>query len=116
MPHQGCGFIREEVPCIACDDGDRIVIATNGSRAVYKYFTFIGNEKAITFSLAAQGKGTLTLLSDDSPIGSASLSSHSEYETVVIPILPVKGTHALTLLYHGTDPVRIRDFSFETVK
>ncbi|MBR3179868.1 MAG: hypothetical protein IKF49_10245 [Clostridia bacterium] len=115
MPHQGCGFIREEVPCIAYSDGDRIVVATDGTAVTYKYFAFTGKERAVILLLAVQGLGTLNLYSDETPIGTMSLSPHAGYETVRIPIKSVTGTSALSFYYQGKDPVRFREFSFETV-
>lgn len=113
MPHQGNGVIKKNVPYIACTDGEPVVIATNGTRIAYKYFAFTGTEQTLILTLSSSGSGAFSVFSDEIEIGFVAFSETNG--ALRIPIRPISGTHALTLFYRGTSPIRLETLQFERI-
>lgn len=126
MPHQGNGRIRREIPCIAFENGERIVTAVVNTQIVYKYFKF--TDDIIGLRLRCRGKGCGTLYvyveapsSDISAFGKAAFSvlcgsvkavmAEQWHEVSCACDFPA-GIGALVLVYRGNGVVKLLDFSF----
>lgn len=110
MPHQGNGILKKQIPYIT-ENG--VVIMTNKSKAVYKYFSF--NEERIDLRLCVQtmGKGTISVYSSKQTIGVFEVEKTDGWKDVQKAVQFPLGEQELSFVYHGNGSVKIQEFEFK---
>lgn len=107
MPHIGNGVIKKSIPFIADEDGRQIVVATNKTRIVYKYFDLADGEYILTMRCKSGGSGKLSVQTGlDEAI--ALTKPSKTWDTMEIPCSFRTGIQPLILHYHGSKEFRIQ--------
>ena len=107
MPHIGNGVIKKSIPFIADEDGRQIVVATNKTRIVYKYFDLADGEYILTMRCKSGGSGKLSVQTGlDEAI--ALTKPSKTWDTMGIPCSFRTGIQPLILHYHGSKEFRIQ--------
>lgn len=107
MPHQGKGVIKKIIPYITCDNGQQIVVATNNSRIVYKYFDLNEGNYLLKINCCASGEGRLTVHMDND-VQPVPIRPSDTYEACEITLHFPADIQPLILQYRGTSEVRIQ--------
>ncbi len=114
MPHQGNGIIKQNVPYITCEDGQRIVVAIHNTKITYKYFAFSGAPVVLKLRCRASGNGTLAVRLDGqiAPVAERNVAQNSDWTEISIPCAIPEGRHAVTLLWRGKEKLRLETIEF----
>lgn len=117
MPHQGNGVIEEDVPYITCENGERIVAATDKTQIVYKYFDFPGGRTtlALRYKAAGAGKMTVTVSGQSDPVGEAAVNQTERWADVSIACDIPAGVQSLTFLWQSSSDLKLLEFSVDTM-
>ena len=113
MPHQGNGILKQTIPYIA-ENG--IVIMINGSKAVYKYFSFGEEpEKDLRLRIQAQGTGALSVYSSkqEQPVGVFEVDKTEGWQDIQKTLHFPVGVQELSFVYHGSDSIKIQEFELK---
>ena len=124
MPHQGNGIIRKKIPYITCEDGERIVVATNRTQIVYKYFhftegeifteseIFTGGKTKLVFRYKATGKGKLTVSvsGQREPVGEIAVDETESWREGTAECDIPAGVRALTFTWQSKSKLKLLEF------
>ena len=124
MPHQGNGIIRKKIPYITCEDGERIVVATNRTQIVYKYFhfteseiftegeIFTGGKTKLVFRYKATGKGKLTVSvsGQREPVGEIAVDETESWREGTAECDIPAGVRALTFIWKSKSKLKLLEF------
>ncbi|MBD5537674.1 MAG: family 43 glycosylhydrolase [Lachnospiraceae bacterium] len=113
MPHQGNGIIRKKIPYITCENGEQIVVATNNTRIVYKYFDFSNQKTRLNLCYKAGGTGKLTIKVSGyhKPVAVITVSQTKNWTPAAIECNIPAGVHALTFLWQSKFDLRLSKFT-----
>lgn len=117
MPHKGNGIIKENVPYITSENGQRIVVATNKSLIAYKYFDFSGSEIKLTLRYKATGNGKISVKTSNHslPVGATTVRQTDIWQNAVIACSIPSGVQVLTFLWEGKSELRLLEFAVEQI-
>lgn len=107
MPHTGNGIARKENPYITEDNGGQIVVATNKTRIVYKYFDLNEGEYFLKLDCWASREGKLAVHTGNGMFSIPLEPSEAYAECEILCRFP-KGVQPLILRYHGSGEVKIQ--------
>ena len=112
MPHQGNGILKKQIPYIA-ENG--VVMMTNGSKAVYKYFSFEEEKEVLRLRVQAMGKGIISVYSSkqEKAIGVFEVEKTNGWKDVQETFQFPLGVQELSFVYHGNDSVKIQEFELK---
>lgn len=113
MPHQGNGVIKQAVPYITCEDGERIVIATRDTKIAYKYFDFPGGNVTLTLRCHPMGSGRLQVMvsGQDAAVADLKLRQANGWTDASVTCKIHAGVRALTLRWDGKEKLKLLDFT-----
>ena len=109
MPHIGNGVTKKSIPYITEEDGQQIVVATNKTRIVYKFFDLAEGAYILTLRCKSRGGGKVILQTDFGESTAAILPSET-WGDIEIPCAFRTGIQPLVLHYHGSREFGIQSF------
>ena len=117
MPHQGNGIIKKNIPYITCENGERIVVATNQTHIVYKYFDFPGRKTKLTLRYKAAGDVKIAVMvsGQNDPVGILSVSQAEDWEHISIVCDIPTGVRSLTFLWQSSSALKLLEFSIDLI-
>lgn len=118
MPHQGNGIIKKNVPYITCENGERIIVATDNTKITYKNFDFSSGRAKITLRYQSREAGRIivTTTMQSVPVGEIVVGKADTWKKAVIECSVPEGVKALTFGWLGKAELRLLDFTVERIK
>lgn len=113
MPHQGNGIIQKTIPHITCEDGARIVVSTDRTKIVYKYFDFPGGKITFTLRCKASGSGTIAVMASGQRRAASvkRVEKTDGWQTVSVACDIPAGVRSLTFFWRGKAELRLLEFT-----
>ena len=109
MAHIGNGISKKNMPYITEEDGQQIVVATNKTRIVYKFFDLAEGAYILTLRYKSRGGGKVILQTDFGESTAAILPSET-WVDIEIPCAFRTGIQPLVLHYQGSREFGIQSF------
>ena len=100
MPHIGNGISSKNIPYIAESSNKQIVIATNKTKMVYKYFEVEAGHYILSIKCKADSNGKIIICTGQESF-EADISAFEEWNNIKIPIVLQGGTLTLSIEYKG---------------
>ena len=117
MPHQGNGIIKKDIPYITCENGERIVVATNQTQIIYKYFDFPGGKTKLTLRYKAAGDGEITVMvsGKSDPVGVLTMNQAESWKYASIACDIPAGVQSLTFLWQSSSDLKLLELSIDMI-
>ena len=116
-PHQGNGIIKKGIPYITCENGERIVVATNKTQIIYKYFDFPGGKTKLTLRYKAAGDGKIAVMvsGQSDPAGVIIVHQAESWKYTSIECDIPTGVQSLTFLWQSSSDLKLLEFSIDLI-
>ena len=107
MPHIGNGITKKSIPYITEEEGHQIVVATNRTRIVYKYFDLNEGDYLLKLDCWASREGKLAVQTGNGTFSVPLVPSDAYMECEIHCRFPT-GVQPLILRYQGSGVVKIK--------